>query len=283
MSSILITGGTGYFAQGLVRRLLALDMSERICIFSRDEYKQALMRQRFKDDARLRFFVGDVRDRDRLTRAMLGVDTVIHAAALKRIEVGKYNPCEMVKTNVFGTMNVIDAATDARVGRVVMLSTDKACAPVSAYGHSKAMAECLILAANNMHGEHGPKFACTRYGNVAGSTGSVIPTWRRLIEAGELTRVPVSDPGVTRFWMTEDQAVTMVLDTLDTMQGGELVIPALPAYRLGDLAAAMGVEYEIVGLPAWEKKHECMREGESSEHAPRMVISEIRTALESIR
>lgn len=251
---------------------------DRVCIFSRDEWKQHQMRQEFKNDSRLRWFIGDVRDRDRLRRAMEGVDVVVHAAALKRIEVGAYNPGEMVKTNVIGSVNVIEAATDAGVGKVLMLSTDKACQPCSAYGHSKALAESVVLAANNSRGENGPLFAVTRYGNVAGSTGSVIPIWRAFISNGAKA-VPVSDPEVTRFWMTQKEAVDLVWDTISDMKGGELVIPTLPAYRLGDLAMAMGAGMEVTGLANYEKLHESMREGETSEIARRMSVEEIREAL----
>ena len=236
------------------------------------------MRQEFKNDSRLRWFIGDVRDRDRLRRAMEGVDVVVHAAALKRIEVGFYNPIEMVKTNVLGTINVIEAATDAGVKKVLMLSTDKACQPCSAYGHSKALAESIVRAANNSRGESGPLFAVTRYGNVAGSTGSVSPIWRAFKSNGARA-VPVSDPEVTRFWMTQDEAVDLVSNTLRIMKGGELAIPILPAYRLGDLAEAMGLGMEITGLPDYEKLHESMREGETSEIARRMSVEEIREAL----
>lgn len=279
-TSILITGGTGFFGQAFVSRLLKTGYNryDRICIYSRDEYKQSLMRRRFNDDPRLRFFIGDVRDETRLRRAMYGVQHVVHAAALKRIEVGSYNPCEMVKTNIIGTMNVIDAATDTGVQKVVFLSTDKAFEPVSPYGQSKALAESLILAANHTVGKNGPKFAVTRYGNVAGSTGSVIPTWLDMIRNGALT-VPVTDPDCTRFYMTAGQAVDLVLSTMDTMCGGELAIPTLPAYRLGDLAEAMGVAMDIKGLGAWEKKHEGMNHGNTSDQAKRMTVEELKEAL----
>lgn len=278
MKSVLITGGTGFFGRAFVRRLLADGLAERICIYSRDEFKQATMRRDLGDDGRLRWFIGDARDRERLGQALRGVDTVIHAAALKRIEVGFYNPSEMIKTNVLGTMNLVDQAAACGVARVLMLSTDKACRPVSAYGYSKALAESLVLAGNHVHGERGPAYAVTRYGNVAGSTGSVIPTWRAMAAAGAES-VPLSDPEVTRFWMSEAQAVDLVLETLRTMTGGELAIPTLPAYRLGDLAEAMGLKTHVVGLGEYEKRHESMREGESSEHARRMSVDEIREGL----
>jgi UDP-N-acetylglucosamine 4,6-dehydratase len=272
--SILITGGTGSFGQAFVRRLLADDVTGRICIFSRGEHAQADMRARFNDNPRLRFFIGDVRDRDRLRRAMEGVETVVHAAALKRIEVGHYNPAEMVKTNVMGAINVIEAAQDASVGRVLALSTDKAFQPVSAYGHSKALAECLMLAAN---GGSGPALAVVRYGNIAGSAGSVIPKWRGLLQGGDI--VQVTDPDCTRFWMTIGEAVDLVLRTLGHMGGGELVVPDLPAYRLGDLAVAMGAEMNVVGLGGWEKRHESLKAGNASDQARRMTVDELRAGL----
>jgi UDP-N-acetylglucosamine 4,6-dehydratase len=245
---------------------------------SRCEYKQSLMRKEFHDDQRLRWFVGDVRDEKRLARAMRDMDLVVHAAALKRVEVGEYNPDEMVKTNVGGALNVIDAAIDANVNKVVALSTDKACAPVNAYGASKLMAEKLFLAANNISGQRGPRFSVTRYGNVAGSTGSVIPLWRKMIADG-IDIVPVTDPDCTRFWMSLDEAVDLVIDTAETMRGGELSIPQLPAYRLGDLAEAMNVGMRITGLGSHEKLHESMAEGNTSDLARRLSVDEIREKL----
>jgi len=278
-SSILVTGGTGFFGQGFARAALALG-SPRVCIYSRSEYQQFLMRKSFSDDLRLRFFIGDVRDQDRLRRAMHGVDVVIHAAALKRVEVAEYDASEVVKTNVMGTMNVIEAATDAHVARVVSLSSDKACAPVNCYGASKLLGEKLILAANNSRGLLGPRFACVRYGNVAGSTGSVIPIWRKALEQDQ--EVELTDPYATRFWMTLAQACELVRITADTMHGGELNIPTLPAYKLGDLALAMGVKYRITGLGPGEKIHESMIEGKSSLEARRMDVDELREALRHV-
>ena len=270
--SILITGGTGSFGQAFTRRLLD-DGAGRICIYSRGEHAQAEMRDRFRDDGRLRWFIGDVRDRDRLRRAMEGVYTVIHAAALKRIEVGVYCPAEMVKTNVHGAMNVIEAATDAHVRQVVALSSDKAYQPISPYGQTKALAESLFLAANETNK---PVFSVTRYGNVAGSSGSVIPIWRAA------SSPTITDPDCTRFWMTMSEAVELVRDTVKTMKGGELVIPELPAYRLGDLAIAMNINPRVVGLEPWEKRHEGMRDGLTSDTARRMSVDELREALESV-
>jgi UDP-N-acetylglucosamine 4,6-dehydratase len=275
--SILVTGGTGSFGRAFVRRLLELDTENRICIYSRGEHAQASMRAEFGNDGRLRFFIGDIRDRDRLRRAMDGCDVVVHAAALKRIEVCEYDPIEVKKTNVDGAVNVIEAATDAGVWKVVALSTDKACDPINAYGASKLLAERLFLAANNARGRAGPIFAVCRYGNVTGSAGSVIPKWREILKTSDT--VPVTDPDCTRFHMRIDQAVDLVLRTIGTMQGGELNVPELPAYRLGDLAEAMGAEIRVTGLPAWEKRHESMLPGYSSDMARRMSVDEIRQEL----
>lgn len=289
MNSILITGGSGYFGQAFVRFLLRNTSIPRICIFSRSEHVQALMRASLEaEDAslaaipgarlasqdgqatpmpshlskpalsRLRFFIGDVRDYARLARAMQGCDTVVHAAALKRVEVGEYNPDEMVRTNVLGAMNVIEAAHNTpSVSRVVALSTDKACAPVNAYGATKLLVEKLFISANSMTANYRPLFSVTRYGNVAGSTGSVIPIFQQQIARGE--RIRVTNPDATRFWMSVDEACEMVYWLLENMQGGELVVPNLPAYRLGDLAQLFAIEEpEVIGLGKEEKLHESM-------------------------
>lgn len=262
----------------MVKHLLAMeDGPERIAIYSRGEHCQAEMAKQLElldKDKRLRFFIGDVRDRDRLKRAFTGIDFVIHAAALKRIEVGRYNPIEMVKTNVDGAVNVIEAANDAGVKKVVALSTDKAWQPISPYGQSKALAESLFR--NAYCGK--TIFAVCRYGNVWKSQGSVVPHWQNLIDQG-CSSVPVTDPECTRFFMPMDEAIDFVLETSRDMQGGELFIPPLPAYRLGDLAEAMGAGMEIIGLPGWEKKHEGMALGMTSDVAPRMSLDELRAAL----
>ncbi len=279
MRSVLVTGGTGSFGRAFVPRVLGLG-AERVCVFSRSEHTQAAMRDEYNEDERLRWFIGDVRDRDRLRRAMEGIETIVHAAALKRIEVGHYNPIEMVKTNVLGAINVIEAAQDAGVEKVVGLSSDKAYQPVSPYGTSKALAESLLLAANNTRGKSGPIFAVCRYGNVAGSAGSVIPKWREILKS--VATVPVTDPDCTRFWMTMGEAVDLVTHTIETMRGGEMVIPKLPAYRLEDLVDAMGATMDIRGLNGFEKKHEGMRDGLTSDMARRMTVDELRTGLEAI-
>ena len=298
MSSYLITGATGFLGRALVRELLQRKDANRICIYSRDEAKQAAMRASLQDpEERLHFFVGDVRDLPRLRRAMAGTNVVIHAAALKRVEVGEYDPAEMVKTNVIGTMNVVEAAFDAPLGRVpgpravVYVSSDKACQPLNAYGASKLMGEKLVLASNNARGREGPIFSAVRYGNVAGSTGSVIPTWRAAVKAGQ-GKYWITEPDATRFWMTIDQAVNLVLDVAQGSPGGVLYVPGmnrdglhipqLPAYRLGDLAIAMDIPRPmmVIGLGKGEKAHERMLEdGPTSENVRRMTIDELREGL----
>lgn len=252
---------------------------ERIAIYSRGEYRQAMMARELAEmdtNSKLRMLIGDVRDKDRLRRAMRGIDTIIHAAALKRIETANYNPDELVRTNVVGTQNVIDAAMDAGVSAAVFLSTDKAYQPVSPYGHSKALAECMFLAANNMRGNRGPRFVVTRYGNVFRSTGSVVPTWESIL-IGDDT-VPVTDPECTRFFMTMGEAVDLVLRAVTELPA-DVLIPTLPAYRLGDLAEAMGAKMDVRGLPDWEKRHESMSADNSSDKARRMSVAELREAL----
>lgn len=272
--SVLVTGGTGTFGRAFVRRLLR-DGIKRVCVFSRGEHAQAEMARELFYPPPVRWFIGDVRDRWRLRRAMQGCDLVVHAAALKRIEVAEYNPIEVVQTNVMGAVNVIEAAIDAGVEKVVGLSTDKAVHPINAYGASKLMAERLFIAANSYNG---PKFACTRYGNIAGSNGSVIPKWRAL----GTEKAKVTSPECTRYWMTIEQACDLVLDTCYTMVPGEVRVPDLPAYRLGNLADAMGVQYDVVGLPSHEKLHETMDGITTSEDAPRMSVDELREALRTV-
>lgn len=278
--SVLITGGTGSFG-----RAFALDAQlrwDRVCIYSRGEHAQAEMREAMGDPANLRWFIGDVRDASRLARAMRGCEYVVHAAALKRIEVGAYNPMEMTKTNVMGAMNVIEAAHYAGVKKVVALSTDKAWQPISPYGQSKALAESLFLQADYARGPNGPRFSVTRYGNVWWSAGSVGPKWKAMVDGGAES-LPITDPECTRFFMTMDQAVTMVLRALLTGEGGELLIPNdLPAYRLGDVARAMmmyagrALRLRLLGLPLHEKRHEGMMDGLTSDKAPRMTVESLR-------
>lgn len=279
MRNILITGGSGFLGRGLVEELITRRHVERVCIYSRGEWAQAQMAQQ-STDWRLRFFIGDVRDAARLERAMHGVDTVIHAAALKRIEVGAYNPTEMAYTNVQGTANALMAAERCLVRRFVLVSSDKAYAPANAYGASKFLAECIVLGDAQMRGLRRPSVVACRYGNVAGSTGSVIPIWRRCLEQD--TEAQITHPDATRFWMTRDQAVRLVLDAAagDTM--GEVVIPDLPAFRLGDLAEAMGVRTRVIGLQPGEKMHESMDALRCSKDARRMSVEELREALKRV-
>lgn len=277
IKSILITGGTGSFGTAFIQYLLDSTKTERICVYSRGEHAQAALRD-VLDDTRLRWMVGDVRDLARLTRACRGIDTIIHAAALKRIETGAYNPDEMVKTNVQGTMNVIEAAITAGVSRVVGLSSDKAFEPCSPYGQSKALGESLLLGANFLSGSKGPKFSCTRYGNIWNAQGSVVPKWLALAQQGR--PITLTEPECTRFFMTIDEAVNMVWKLATTMQGNELIIPDwLPAYRLGDLVNAFsfwyGVKTVYTGLPEFEKLHESMRAGLSSDSVRRMTFAEL--------
>lgn len=288
MRSVLITGGTGTFGRAFVKLWMTHWKADRIVILSRGEHAQADMAQHYKNDDRLRFFIGDVRDRDRLRRAFNDVEIVIHAAALKRIEVGYYNPNEMVKTNVFGTMNVIEAAMDAGVKKVIGISSDKAWQPVSPYGQTKALAETLLLNANNTGGKDGPAFSVVRYGNVAGSNGSVIPKWASLLKDGDT--VPVSDPDCTRFWMLIEEAVHMVYDLAmqinvakySKLPEGNIYIPKLPAFRLGDLAEVMGAKIKVTGLPPWEKQHEGMADGNTSDIAPRMTEDQLAAGVRSV-
>lgn len=280
MKSILVTGGSGFFGRGFVREALARG-AERVCVYSRGEYAQALMRQEFNNDPRLRWFIGDCRDEARLRRAMDGCDTVIAAAALKRIETAIYNPEEFVKTNVGGTMNTVEAAQSAGVRKVVLVSTDKAANPLSVYGYSKALAEAIVLSANTTRGANAPLYSVCRFGNVWGSTGSILPKWRKMIAEGA-TRVPVTDPDCTRFFMRIEDAAALVHRTAVSRKGGELEIPDLPAYRVGDLAEAMGVDVEIAGLPAFEKPHETMDGITTSEQARRMTVQELKAELENV-
>lgn len=275
---VLITGGSGYLGHELTRQLLEHDDVDAVCIYSRSEWRQAQLFEHFNGHPKLRMFVGDVRDADRLRRAMHGVDLVIHAAALKRVEVGQYNPTEMVATNVSGTVNALLAAEEARVQRFVLVSSDKAYQPANAYGASKFLAECVAMGDKDMRGMRRPKVRVVRYGNVAGSTGSVIPVWRRALEHGKRARI--TDPDATRFWMTRHQAAQLVLAAATQHEAPDLMIPNLPAFRLGDLAEAMGLhDAKIVGLQSGEKMHESMSADACSLNAVRLTIAQLREGL----
>ncbi|MEI8081914.1 MAG: UDP-N-acetylglucosamine 4,6-dehydratase (inverting) [Actinomycetes bacterium] len=255
---ILVTGGTGSFGKSFTRWALDNLNPERLAIFSRDELKQYEMRAQFEDDPRLRFFIGDIRDRDRLTRAMHGVEYVVHAAALKQVDTAEYNPFEYVRTNVIGSQNVVEAAIDAGVSKVVALSTDKASSPINLYGATKLTSDKLFVAANNYGYAYGTRFSVVRYGNVIGSRGSVVPFFRDLAARGE--KIPITDSRMTRFWITLPQAVQFVVDSFNFMDGGELYVPRIPSMRIMDLAEAVApgaLTYET-GIRPGEKLHEEM-------------------------
>lgn len=266
-SSILITGGTGSFGKALIRRLLDDIGPKRIVIYSRDELKQWEVRQQFGDDPRLRWFIGDVRDLPRLQRAMHQVDYVVHAAALKQVDTGEYNPFEFVKTNVLGSQNVVEASIDAGVKKVVALSTDKASSPINLYGATKLTADKIFILGNHYAAAYETRFAVVRYGNVTGSRGSIIPKFRALHAAGE--SLPITDFRCTRFLITLPEAVQMVLDTFELMQGGELVVPHIPSHMVTDLAQAIapGAKMHDIGLRPGEKLHEEMISPEEGRRA----------------
>lgn len=255
--SILITGGTGSFGRKFTRAVLDRTDARRIVVFSRDELKQYEMGQEFGPDKRLRFFIGDVRDKDRLLRALDGIDAVVHAAALKQVPAAEYNPFEAIKTNILGAQNVIDASIDRGVKRVVALSTDKASSPINLYGATKLVSDKLFVQGNSYAGGKSTRFSVVRYGNVVGSRGSVVPFFKNQAKTGVL---PITDDRMTRFWITLDQGVDFVLSSLERMQGGELYVPKIPSMRITDLAKAMAPDarIEIVGIRPGEKLHEEM-------------------------
>jgi UDP-N-acetylglucosamine 4,6-dehydratase/5-epimerase len=258
-SAVLVTGGTGSFGRTFVKTLLPMK-PRKLIIFSRDELKQHEMRQQFPDaapDSPLRYFIGDVRDRQRLYRALHGVDVVVHAAALKQVPACEYNPIEAVATNIDGAKNIIDAAIDCGVKRVLALSTDKAVSPVNLYGATKLVAEKLFVQGNAYAGESGTRFACVRYGNVVGSRGSVIPLFKAQRQNGHLT---VTDERMTRFWITLEQGVRFVIRCTEHMQGGEVFVPKIPSMRLIDLARELAPECELryTGIRPGEKLHELL-------------------------
>jgi UDP-N-acetylglucosamine 4,6-dehydratase len=263
-ASVLITGGTGSLGKSLVEYLLNETKVRRIAIFSRDELKQQHLRIKFRDDQRLRWFLGDVRDLDRLKRAFHGVDYVIHAAALKQVDTGEYNPMEFIKTNVLGSQNVIDASIDAGVKRVVALSTDKASSPVNLYGATKLTADKLFVAANNYSFTYGTTFSVVRYGNVMGSRGSVIPFFQEIAAQGR--PLPITDLRMTRFWISIESAVKFVIESLEIMTGGELYVPRIPSMKIIDLANAVapGSKLEEIGMRPGEKLHEEMISADDS-------------------
>ncbi|MEA0554059.1 UDP-N-acetylglucosamine 4,6-dehydratase (inverting) [Lysinibacillus irui] len=260
---VLVTGGTGSFGKKFTKKALELGV-KKIIVFSRDELKQYEMKQEFKDE-RIRFFIGDVRDKDRLYRAFDGVDIVIHAAAMKHVDACEYNPFEAVKTNIHGAQNIIEAAIDRGVEKVIALSTDKACSPVNLYGATKLASDKLFVAANSYVGDKKTRFAVVRYGNVVGSRGSVVPFFKKIRKAGT---VPITDERMTRFWITLDQGVQFVLDSLERMHGGEIFVPKIPSMSIMDLAKAIAPDckLEIMGIRPGEKLHEAMIMEDDARH-----------------
>lgn len=255
---ILITGGTGSFGKQYVKTLLDRYKPKKIIIYSRDELKQYEMAQVF-DSPVMRYFIGDVRDRERLDMAMDGVDYVIHAAALKHVPIAEYNPMECIKTNIDGGNNVIQVALKHEVEKVIALSTDKAANPINLYGATKLASDKLFVAANNIVGSKKTRFAVVRYGNVVGSRGSVVPFFQKLIKDG-VTELPITDPRMTRFWITLQQGVDFVLNSFDRMQGGEIFVPKIPSMKITDLAEAIapGLALKNIGIRPGEKLHEVM-------------------------
>ena len=265
-STILLTGGTGSFGNAFVERAVASWPDVTVRIFSRDELKQSEMREKFRAAENLRFFVGDIRNRSRLTRAMSGADVVIHAAAMKQVPACEYNPFEAVQTNILGAQHIVDAAIDTGVQKVVALSTDKAVNPVNLYGATKLCQEKIIVQGNAYAAHSDTRLACVRYGNVIGSRGSVVPAFRQQVDQG---RIAITDERMTRFWITLPQAIELVLFALEHMVGGEVFIPKIPSMNIVDLAQAMApnVPRDVIGIRAGEKLHEILITADESRHA----------------
>lgn len=263
--TVFVSGGTGSFGQRFLRELVSIAEPQRAIVFSRDELKQSEMAAALRAELpadrfdRLRFFIGDVRDRERLMLATRNVDIIIHAAALKQVPAAEYNPSECIHTNVLGAENIVWAALHNHVKQVIALSTDKACNPINLYGATKLASDKVMIAANNLAGDIGTRFAVVRYGNVIGSRGSIVPLFRQLAVKG-VAGVPITDPRMTRFWITLDQGVRFVLSCLGLMRGGEIFVPKIPSMRITDLAETMlpGVPHEIIGIRPGEKLHEQM-------------------------
>ncbi len=265
---VLITGGTGSFGRAFARKLLTEGSPSKVIIFSRDEWKQWEMQRADPvfEDKRIRFFLGDIRDKDRLLRAFHGVDVVVHAAALKQVPAAEYNPSEFVKTNVLGAMNIIDAAIACGVERVIALSTDKAVNPINLYGATKLCSDKLFVAGGVYVGTgEGTRFSVVRYGNVIGSRGSIIPMWKQMVADGA-QELPITDPRMSRFWITMDQAIDLVLFAYEKMRGGEIFVPKIPSMRIVDLAEAIapGIRLKVQGIRPGEKLAEVLIAGEDS-------------------
>lgn len=265
-SSILVTGGTGSFGRKFIATILARYKPRRVIVYSRDELKQYEMQQDFPQD-QLRFFIGDVRDGERLKQAMRDVDFVVHAAALKQVPAAEYNPTECIRTNVGGAENVIAAALANGVKKVVALSTDKAASPINLYGATKLLSDKLFVAANNTVGKQETRFAVVRYGNVVGSRGSVVPLFQKMVADGA-KELPITDPRMTRFWITLQEGVDFVIEAFERMYGGELLVPKIPSALITDLAKAIAPELpqKVIGIRPGEKLHELMISRDDSSH-----------------
>lgn len=265
--TILVTGGTGSFGKKFIRTVLDRYPVKKVIVYSRDELKQFEMQQMFKNESRLRFFIGDVRDKERLYLAFRGVDIVIHAAAIKQVPAAEYNPMECIKTNINGAENIIEASLYTNVQRVIALSTDKAANPINLYGATKLCSDKIFVAGNNLVGDRNLRFSVVRYGNVAGSRGSVVPFFRNLINNGA-TELPITDENMTRFWITLEQGVQFVLNNLVRMHGGEIFVPKIPSIRIVDLATAMApnAKQNIIGIRPGEKIHEVMCPRDDFQH-----------------
>ena len=275
----LVTGGTGSFGKAFVSDLLKSHDPKKVIVFSRDELKQFEMKNQLGEDSRLRYFIGDIRDKDRLMRAFTNVDYIVHAAALKQVDTGEYNPREFILTNIIGSQNVVDAAIDSGVSRVIALSTDKASSPINLYGATKLTADKLFTAANVYGTNSHTFFSVVRYGNVMGSRGSIIPLFKDLAAKG--MEIPITDKRMTRFWITLDQAVSFVQEAFREMSGGELFVPRIPSMRITDLAMALAPDSNIkeIGIRPGEKLHEEMISADDSRRTVkqknRYVISPI--------
>lgn len=257
--NILITGGTGSFGKAFISKILSCYQPNKIIVYSRDELKQYEMEKEFNNKKRMRFFIGDVRDLERLKLAMEGVDICIHAAALKHVPIAEYNPIECIKTNINGAINVIDSAIACGVEYILALSTDKAASPINLYGATKLCSDKLFVSANNIKGGKKSKFCVVRYGNVVGSRGSVVPFFKHLLLQGAKS-LPITDERMSRFWITLDEGVNFVIKSLERMQGGEIFIPKIPSMKIIDLARALApnLPFEIIGIRPGEKLHEVM-------------------------
>ncbi len=278
--TILITGGAGSLGTAFAKYLIDYP-PHKLIILSRDSLKHNILKDKLGNPKWLRVFVGDVRDKDRLIRAFHGVDIVIHAAAMKDIEACEYNPSETMETNVRGTQNVIDACIECQVDKCLFISTDKACNPINTYGTSKAMAEKLWLNANNYAASNDIQFSFCRYGNVIGSNGSVVPLFKKLIKQG-VTELPVTDERMTRFWFPINDAVALIVDCLDNMQGGETYIPNISSIRITDLCKAMGKPHKIIGIRPGEKIHEELDIGYNSCENRFLTIAEIKESIKDV-